>query len=92
MAQGVILSTGDIKAEYEIVDIVFAVQVVRSHFVRSGGRETLEFLPQVNDKLREAASGKGCDGVIYLDYDFARDNDVQVITAYGTGVKLKQQT
>jgi len=59
MAQGVILSTGDIKTEYEIVDIVFAVQVVRSHFVRSGGRETLEFLPQVNDKLREAASAKG---------------------------------
>lgn len=41
----VILSTGDIRGDYEIVDIVFAAQVIRSHWVRSGGRETIEFLP-----------------------------------------------
>jgi hypothetical protein len=86
----VILSTGDIKMDYEIVDIVFATQVIRSHWVRSGGRETLEFLPQVNEKLRQAAIEKGCDAVIWIDYDFDRDPHVQILTAYGTGVKTRK--
>jgi len=65
----VILSTGDIKLDYEIVDIIFATQVIRSHWVRSGGRETMEFLPEVNEKLKQAAIEKGCDAVIWIDYD-----------------------
>jgi len=84
----VILSTGDIKENYDIVEIVFAAQVIRSHFVRTGGRETLAFLPEVNEKLREAAAEKGCDAVIWVDYDFDRDPNVQILTAYGTGVKI----
>ena len=60
----VILSTGDIKTDYEIVDIVFAAQVIRSHWVRSGGRETAEFLVELNKKLRDATREKGCDAVI----------------------------
>lgn len=87
---GVLISTGDLKKDYEIVDIVFAVQVIRSHFFRTGGRETLDFLPEVNKKLKKAAKGKGCNAVIWIDYDFARNPDVQIITAYGTGVKLKK--
>lgn len=86
----IIISTGDIKQDYEIVDVVFAVQMVRSHFVISGGRETLKFLPEVNDKLRQAAKDKGCDAVIWVDYDFERVLNTQIITAYGTGVKLKK--
>ena len=86
----VILSTGDIKIDYEIVDIVFAAQVIRSHWVRSGGRETMEFLPEVNEKLKQAAIEKGCDAVIWVDYDFDRDPNVQILTAYGTGVKIKK--
>ena len=86
----VILSTGDIKIDYEIVDIVFAAQVIRSHWVRSGGRETMEFLPEVNEKLKQAAIEKGCDAVIWVDYDFDRDPSVQILTAYGTGVKIKK--
>ncbi len=86
----VILSTGDIKVDYEIADIIFATQVIRSHWVRSGGRETLEFLPQVNEKLRQAAIDKGCDAVIWIDYDFDRDPHVQILTAYGTGVKTRK--
>jgi hypothetical protein len=86
----VILSTGDIKMDYEIVDIIFAAQVIRSHWVRTGGRETLEFLPEVNEKLRQVAVEKGCDAVIWIDYDFERDPNVQILTAYGTGVKIKK--
>jgi uncharacterized protein YbjQ (UPF0145 family) len=84
-----ILSTGDIKQDYEVVDVVFGVQVIRSHFFRSGGRETLKFLPEANNKLADAAKAKGCDAVIWIDYDFAREKDVQIITAYGTAVKFK---
>jgi len=86
----VILSTGDIKTDYEIVDIIFAAQVIRSRWVRTGGRETLEFLPEVNEKLRQAAIEKGCDAVIWIDYDFDRDPNVQILTTYGTGVKIKR--
>jgi uncharacterized protein YbjQ (UPF0145 family) len=87
----VILSTGDIKLDYEIVDIIFAAQVIRSHWVRSGGRETMEFLPEVNEKLKQAAIEKGCDAVIWIDYDFDRDPNVQILTAYGTGVKFAKK-
>ena len=83
------ISTGDIKQDYEVIDVVFAVQVIRSHFFRSGGRETLNFLPEVNKKLKEAGQKVGGDAVIWIDYDFARDPEVQIITAYGTAVKLK---
>ena len=83
------ISTGDIKQNYEVIDVVFAVQVIRSHFFRSGGRETLNFLPEVNKKLKEAGQKVGGDAVIWIDYDFARDPEVQIITAYGTAVKLK---
>jgi len=90
MNANVILSTGDINKDYEIVDIIFAAQVIRSHWVRSGGRETLEFLPEVNEKLKQAATEKGCDAVIWVDYDFDRDPNVQILTAYGTDVKIKK--
>jgi len=83
------ICTGDIKQNYEVIDIVFAVQVIRSHFFKSGGRETLNFLPEVNKKLKEAGQKVGADAVIWVDYDFARDPTVQIITAYGTAVKFK---
>jgi len=85
----ILISTGDIKQNYELVDIVFACQSVRSYWTRSGGRETLKFLPELNEKLKQEAKNKGCDAVIWVDYDFDRERDVQVITAYGTGVKFK---
>ena len=88
MGKKIILSTGDIRGNYETIDIAFAVQVIRSHWVRSGGRETLEFLPQVNEKLRQVAIEKGYDAVIWIDYDFDRSSSVQILTAYGTGIKF----
>lgn len=86
----IILSTGDINVDYEIVDVVFAAQVIRSYWFRSGGRETLKFLPELNEKLRDTAREKGCDAVIWVDYDFDRDPHVQILTAYGTGVRIKR--
>ena len=34
MDKKVILSTGDIKMDYEVADIIFAVQVIRSYYGR----------------------------------------------------------
>lgn len=89
MANDIILSTGDIQRDYEPIDIVVAVQVIRSRWVRSGGRETLKFLPKLNSRLKDEAYDKGCDAVIWIDYDFDRGPNVQVLTAYGTGIKFK---
>jgi len=89
MSNNIMLSTGDIRREYETVDIIFEAQVIRSRWIRSGGRETLKFLSELNSKLKEAAKDKGCDAIIWIDYDFDRNPNVQVLTAYGTGVKFK---
>ena len=86
----VTISTGDIRQDYDIIDVVFEVQVIRSHFVRSGGRETLKFLHELNDKLRATAAEKGFDAVIWVDYDFTRERNVQILTAYGTGVRFRK--
>jgi len=83
------ICTGDIKQDYEVIDVVFAVQVIRSHFFRSGGRETLKFLPEASQKLKAAGQKVGADAVIWVDFDFAREKEVQIITVYGTAVKLK---
>lgn len=84
----IVLSTGDIKEDDEIADIIFAAQVIRSHFVCTGWRETLEFLPEVDEKLREAAAEKGCDAVTWVDYDVDRHPNTQILTGYGTGVTI----
>jgi hypothetical protein len=89
MPNSIMLSTGDIRRDYEPVDIIVAAQVIRSRWIRSGGRETLKFLPELNVKLKESAKKRGCDAVIWIDYDFDRNPNVQVLTAYGTGVKFK---
>ncbi len=90
----IILSTGDLKQDYSIVDIVYAAQVVRARWVRAGGREFLKFFPEVNAKLKEAAKEKGCDAVIWVDYDinFYAQAAAAVMVGYGTGVRLADTT
>lgn len=59
-----ILSTGDIKQDYDVIDVVFWVQVIISHFSGSGGGETLKtlkFLPETNRKLEVAGEEIGAD-------------------------------
>jgi hypothetical protein len=92
MAGAVLISTGDIKRDYEVVDVVHAAQVIRSWWVTTGGRELLKFIPEVNEKLKGAAAEKGCDGVIWVRYDFTRGSaaggrTTAIVIAYGTGVK-----
>ncbi len=92
MSSSVLLSTGDINREYEIVDVVHAAQVIRSWWVTTGGRELVKFIPEVNEKLKGAAAEKGCNGVIWVRYDFTRGTaaggrTTAIVIAYGTGVR-----
>lgn len=80
----------EIKDDYEIVDIIFAAQTIRTHFIYSGGRETLKFFPALNEKLKEEAKRKGCDAVIGVRINFEYAGQIQVMIAYGTGVKFKK--
>jgi len=97
MSENITLSTGDIKRDYEIVDIIHVAQIIRSWWITTGGREIIKFYPELDKKLREVAKGKGCDAVIWIDYDFTRaetrgltgTKTTAIITAYGTGVKFK---
>ena len=96
-AKKVILSTGDIKKDYEIIEIIHVAQVIRSWWVTTGGREILQFYPEIDKKLEDAARLKGCDAVIWIDYDVTREQmkgmtgtkTTAIISAYGTGVKFK---
>lgn len=86
----VLISTGDIKQDYEIVDIVFAVQVFSTRIIGITGEKTLEALPKLNKKLKKAAEALGCNAIIWMRYDSDTvDPGVQRVIAYGTGVKLK---
>lgn len=93
----IILSTGDIKKDYEVVEIIHVAQVIRSWWITTGGREILGFYPEIDKKLRDTARTKGCDAVIWIDYDVTREQmkgmagtrTTAIITAYGTGVKFK---
>lgn len=94
--EGVVLSTGDIKREYEIVDIIHAAISIRSWWVTAGAKETMKFFPEVNEKLRTIAKNRGCNGVIWIDYDITRGEaggagarTTTIIVAYGTGVRFK---
>lgn len=95
----IILSTGDLKRDYEVVDIVHAAFSIRSWWIRTGGRETVAFFPEINKRLRAAAKEQGCDAVIWTDYEMTREESrgalgaktTTVILAYGTGVKFKNE-
>lgn len=99
MAKKIVLSTGDIKQDYKVVDIIHVAQVIRSWWVTTGGREILRFYPEIDKKLRDIAREKGCDAVIWIDYDVTREEikgitgtkTTAIISAYGTGIKFKKE-
>lgn len=97
----IILTTGDLKAEYEIIDVLFVAQSIRSYWIDTGGREYMKFFDDLQAKLKDAAREKGCDAVVWVRYGTQMqhekgaanvgDRSVAVLSAYGTGVKIKQK-
>ena len=88
----VILSTGDIKMDYEIVDIVFAYQAIGGIALTQAKKNFQNLLPELNEKLRQTAIKKGCDAVIWIQYNppfVSQYVGYHFLTAWGTGVKIK---
>ena len=86
----IILSTGDIKKDYDVVDIITATRAISIAVAGPRrGKEQIRFLSELNTELKKAAKENNCDGVISVNYNFDWDGTTQVVTAYGTGVKFR---
>lgn len=88
--EDITISTGDIKMDYDAVDIITATRAISIAVAGPRrGKEQIRFLSELNSELKNAAKAKNCDGVIWINYNFDWDGTTQVVTAYGTGVKIK---
>ena len=88
-----ILSTGDIKGNYEIIDLVFAYgdSTAEGCFGSCTPPQAYEKASQL---LAQSATGKGANAVINIRFDFRvaqnfRNKQVFEVFAYGTAVKVK---
>ena len=84
-----IISTGDIRQDYTIIDVVFAYGAQKEGFL--GINKEKAFL-KVKEDLEKNAEAIGADAVIYATFDYrvAVDGKKQVLEfiANGTAVKL----
>jgi len=88
-----VLSTGDIKRDYEIIDLVFAYgdSTAEGCFGNCTPSQAYEKAAQI---LGHNAMGKGANAVINVRFDFRvaqdyRNKQVFEVFAYGTAVKVK---
>ncbi|MEK4925008.1 heavy metal-binding domain-containing protein [Cytobacillus sp. FSL R5-0569] len=91
-----IISTGDIKEKYEILNVYYtyaASPIEDTRFIRFTKEKDdmiIKALDKVNLNLIEYAENIGGNGIIHLRYDtkfFNQDKNVMV-TGYGTVIKL----
>lgn len=89
-----IMSTGDIKENYEILDVTYNYVTVKDtriiKFIKEKDNMIIEAFDKVNFNLMEYAERIGGNGVIHIRYDtkfLNQDNDVMAF-GYGTVIKL----
>jgi hypothetical protein len=81
------VSTGDVSAEYEVLDPVFVqYQVAQPAF---GSIKLPEVMKAAAEELKSAAARLTADGVAWARFDFRSSTLVTEIFAYGTAVKLR---
>jgi hypothetical protein len=98
MEKEIILSTGDIKMDYEIVDIIYTYYQHKLGFT-PGESEIMNSIAMLNSELKKEAVAKGCDALIWINYNIdallqsnlTRGSFFNLV-AYGTGVKIKQES
>lgn len=91
-----IYSSGDIKDEYQVVDLVFAMGNSTEGFM--SGCNPIEAYQRVTQRLGEVASSVGGDAVINIRFDFRvaaapgvfSPNQAFEVYAYGTAVRLSR--
>lgn len=86
-----LFSTGDIKQEYNIIDIIFAYGSTKEGFF--GGTNTNKAFEEVKAELSKKCTTIGGDAIIncHFEHRVAVDGKKQAfeIFAYGTAVKLQ---
>jgi hypothetical protein len=93
----VILSTGDIRRDYEIIDTVFAYGSSHEGFLKSAN--PIEAYQKVGDVLKQNAKKKGADGIVFTTFDYRvavksgcmSSGQSFEVFAYGTAIKFKIQ-
>jgi hypothetical protein len=88
-----ILSTGDIRQNYTIIDPVFAYGSSNDGFLKTAN--PLEAYSKVADLLKDRAAKMGADGIIHATFDYrvaaktgCGGGKAFEVFAYGTAVKL----
>ncbi len=86
----ILITTGDIKEDYEIIDAIFALDSCKQGFF--AGLDPNKAFEKVKDGLRKKADELGGHGVINCQFEYrvavSRGKQVIEIFAYGTAVRL----
>jgi len=88
----IIISTGDLKDEYEVIDAIFALDSCKEGILR--GADPSKAFDKVKNKLRKKCIELNGDAVINCQFDYRvrenggllSDKEVIDIFAYGTAV------
>lgn len=92
----IVLATGDIMRDYDIVDLVFAMAVHKAGFFESGANPNKAF-DGIREQLKAVASNLSADAIINCQFEYRAavtpgmfgGSQVMEIFAYGTAVKFK---
>lgn len=91
----ILITTGDIKANYEIIDVVFAMDSSKESLLKSA--KPSQAFDKVKEKLKERTKQLGGNAVINCLFEY-RDahspglvgsKQVIEIFAYGTAVRIR---
>jgi len=90
----ILITTGDIKEDYEVIDAVFALDSCQEGFFKSA--DPNKAFEKVKDGLRQKAKELGGHAVINCQFEyrvavaqgFTGSKQVIEIFAYGTAVRL----
>ncbi|MBQ9313762.1 MAG: heavy metal-binding domain-containing protein [Clostridia bacterium] len=92
--EDIIISTGDINNDYEVIDAIFALDSCKEGILR--GADPNKAFDKVKNKLRKKCIELDGDAVINCQFEyrirenggFSGDKEVVEIFAYGTAVYL----
>jgi len=92
----ILITTGDIKEPYEILDAIFALDFHKESFF-GGSADPAKAFDKVKDKLRVVCKNMGGDAIVNSQFEyrvasaeglFGGAKQVIEIFAYGTAVKI----
>lgn len=90
----IIVATGDIKQNYEIIDTIFAIDAHKEGFLQAA--DPNKAFEGVKEQLKKKCKALGGDGVINCQFEYrvavangvVSKKQVLEIFAYGTAIKL----